>query len=141
MRVLVTGSRQIIDQRRVYPRLDAIYDSWLHPAVFTESELKHVMSQKRTFVVVHGSAAGADTLANTWVWDRRGEARPPMVEPHPANWARYGRLAGPIRNQEMVDLGADLVLAFFQPGAENRGTQNCVNAARLKGLTVEEFWD
>lgn len=129
MRLLVTGSRQIIDQRRVYPVLDRVFAQWL------------LLREPGPFTVVHGSAPGADTLANTWVWDHRSDPFPPMVEPHPANWARYGKLAGHIRNQEMVDLGADLVLAFFQPGAENRGTQNCVTAARLKGLKIEELWD
>lgn len=129
MRILVTGSRQIVDQGRIYRELDAEYEKWLS------------QSSEPAFVVVHGAAPGADALAGQWAWDRRNETPAPDVEVHPAKWRQYGRLAGHIRNAEMVEAGADLVLAFFHPGAENRGTTNCVTQARLKGLTIRELWD
>ena len=53
-------------------------------------------------------------------------------ERHPADWKRYGRAAGPIRNQEMVNLGADVCLAFPREGS--RGTKNCMEAARKAGI-------
>lgn len=130
MRVLVTGSRQMEDQGRVYHELDALY--------------AHAIEQGHAeFTVVHGGAPGADSLAGQWVFDRRmnGPVHP-QLEVHPAEWNRYGRaLAGGIRNAKMVGLGADIVVAFFQPGAENRGTRNCSAQARLAGLEVKETWE
>lgn len=46
----------------------------------------------------------------------------------------YCPMAGLYRNQEMVDLGADVVLAFQRNGS--RGTQDCMDRARRAGLTV-----
>jgi hypothetical protein len=36
-----------------------------------------------------------------------------FTEHHPAEWAKRGRSAGPIRNQAMADAGADLALGFI----------------------------
>lgn len=55
------------------------------------------------------------------------------LEAHPADWAKYGRAAGPIRNQEMVDSGIDVCLAF--PAAESSpGTRGTIKMARKKGI-------
>jgi UDP-N-acetylmuramoylalanine-D-glutamate ligase len=52
-----------------------------------------------------------------------------------ADWRKYGRAAGPIRNQEMLDLNKpDVVVAF--PGG--RGTADMVRRARAKGVRVIE---
>jgi hypothetical protein len=64
------------------------------------------------------------------------------VEVHPANWAKYGKLAGSLRNVEMLDAGdPDLVLAFYKRGAKNIGTGNMVRECKLRGLTVREYWE
>jgi hypothetical protein len=135
MRVLVTGSRQILSEHRVYPHLDEAYQGWRDAWSIGE-----IQRSEMSFTVIHGGAAGADSLAGQWCDDRRSLDIPPQLEVHPAKWGTYGKLAGHIRNAEMVAAGADLVLAFFQPGAENRGTQNCVTTAKLRGLFVREFW-
>lgn len=116
MRVLITGARDFPSRSRVRGELDRL-DPW-------------------RLVLVHGGAAGVDSIADQWAREHGVE-----VERHPAQWERYGRaLAGHVRNQQMVDLGADLCLAFFRLGGANRGTSNCAAAARLKGIEVEEVW-
>ena len=55
------------------------------------------------------------------------------VECHTAQWAKYGKAAGPMRNQEMLDSGIDLVVAF--PGG--RGTADMLDKARLAGVVIE----
>lgn len=58
-----------------------------------------------------------------------------QVEPHPADWSR-GKRAGHDRNQLMVDLGADAVLAF--PTRSSRGTYDC--AARVERAGITLWW-
>lgn len=55
----------------------------------------------------------------------------------PADWKRYGKAAGPIRNQQMIDEGKpDLVLAFHENINESRGTKDMVARARGIGIKV-----
>lgn len=96
--------------------------------------------------LVHGAAPGADSLAaGVWLsWGHR-------VEPHPARWSApcrsqcrpghrrrrrsgedYCPMAGPYRNQEMADAGADVCLAF--PGG--RGTADMKARALTAGISV-----
>ncbi len=83
-----------------------------------------------TFMLRHGAARGADSLAERWA-----ESRGLPFEPCPADWDTYGRAAGPIRNREMLKDGAvSLVVAF--PGG--RGTADMVKAARERGIKALE---
>jgi len=83
-------------------------------------------------VIVHGAARGADTLAGL-VANRLKL----VVEAFPADWERYGRAAGPIRNREMLDTRPDLVIAFHSNLAESKGTRDCVNEAKRRHIPVE----
>lgn len=80
-------------------------------------------------VIVHGGARGADEIAG-----RVAESFGLRTEVYPAKWNLYGKGAGPMRNQQMVDKGADLVLAFLMPGS--KGTADCINRAKEAGLKV-----
>ena len=122
MRIQITGSRDFTDfsivQSAIVRTIEdsgaITYNSW----------------------VVHGGARGADTLA-----DRIAKRIGCEVEVFPANWNRYGKMAGHIRNVEMLDTDPDIVLAFFKRGAGNRGTQNLVNEARRRGIPIKEYWE
>jgi hypothetical protein len=136
MRVIVTGSRTWEEADVVYEALDTL------------------IQDGENLTVVHGAAlGGADFWASEWC--QQGAPRPAgsrvTEERHPADWDKYGKRAGPIRNQEMVQLGADMVLAFCewckktsclgrQPMHVTHGTANCVALARAAGIEVVEFW-
>lgn len=128
MRVLVTGSRSFLARHEVNTLLYA-----------AKAE---AIRRGEDLVVVHGAAPGADTLANDWCWDHRNDAVPPINEPHPAEWNRHGKVAGFIRNFEMVMTHPDYVFAFFAVGAANNGTRDCVKKARqfLPDVPVKEVW-
>lgn len=115
MRVLVTGSRDWTDIDEIRDALDA-----------------HLLALNEVggyFVLVHGDAKGADQIAHEWALDSGVE-----IERHPY-WSKYGLAGGPMRNQHMVNRGADLVLAFIKN--ESRGATGCVEMARKAGLNVE----
>jgi pimeloyl-ACP methyl ester carboxylesterase len=79
-------------------------------------------------VLVHGGAGGADTMADA-VARRRPEFQ---VEVHPADWKTHGNRAGFIRNEHMVTLGADLIVAFIHN--ESRGATMCLRLAQDAGI-------
>lgn len=80
--------------------------------------------------VVHGAARGVDRIAG-----QEAEKLGLLVEAHPADWDRFGKSAGYRRNAEMIALGADLVLAFWD--GKSRGTQHTIELARGAGIPVE----
>jgi hypothetical protein len=114
VKVLVCGGRDFADKE------------WL------VAELDHLHHASKITLLVNGGAPGADTLASNWAITR-GIA----VSVYRADWEKYGRAAGPIRNQEMLDSEKpDAVLAF--PGG--RGTADMVARAKLFGVRlIREF--
>lgn len=115
MKVLVCGDRN-------YRRMDLI-----------ERELKKLPSDT---VIIHGAAPGADTLAG-FVADRIGLKVVNDGKGFPADWGRYGRGAGPVRNQQMLDEGKpDIILAFHDDIEDSRGTKNMINKGVKAGKKV-----
>ena len=127
MKVIVTGSREFADRELLRRVLSDLYDE-AYP--------------NNGVILVHGACpTGADKHAAEWARDRQNGpywASNVMVFPYPANWG-HGKGAGMARNAEMVNAGANLVLAFFQPGAANKGTAGCVKLARRAGIEVREY--
>jgi hypothetical protein len=110
MRILVCGSRHFND-------LD---------------QMEEVMFQNfyPGDILIHGDAKGADRLAER-------TAQPyVIVERYPAKWKEYGKRAGPIRNQQMLEEGKpDLVIAFLAPNS--KGTKDMVARAEKAGVPVK----
>lgn len=88
---------------------------------------------KNDLQVCHGAARGADTVAGNMCKDH-GIA----VTAFPADWRRYGRAAGPIRNRQMLDeFKPDIVYAFHDNLEQSRGTRDMVKIARARCIKVE----
>lgn len=79
--------------------------------------------------LVHGDARGADRLAKWWA-----EASKIPHTPYPAQWARYGRAAGAIRNQQMLDSEPEIKFVIAFPGGS--GTADMVERAVENGVQV-----
>lgn len=92
--------------------------------------------------VIEGRCRGADRIAGAWA--ARNRARGVGWVPFPARWTIFGKAAGPIRNQEMLDrlleardLGHEvLVVAFHDALEQSRGTKDMVRRARKAGVPV-----
>lgn len=77
--------------------------------------------------IVHGDAAGADSLASEWASNNNV----PQVA-YPAQWHAHGRAAGPIRNQLMLDENEDIELVVGFAGG--KGTQDMLARAQAAGI-------
>lgn len=107
MRVLVCGGRLYQDYARVTEELQ---------------DLGHIS------LLIHGGARGADSCGAKYA-----NAHGIPVREFRANWDRYGKRAGPIRNQEMLREGApDFVVAF--PGGE--GTKDMIKRVQKAGIQM-----
>ena len=85
--------------------------------------------------VVEGEAFGADKLAR-----EAAESLRIPVRPFPAIWHQYGKAAGPIRNQQMLDEGKpDMVLAFHDNLHQSKGTADMLRRARRREITVRIY--
>ena len=78
-------------------------------------------------VVIEGGAKGADTLAHD-----AALALGMVGETFYANWTKFGKPAGRLRNQDMLDAGADYVIAF----GGHTGTAHMVHIAEQAGVPV-----
>ena len=121
MRLLVTGSRDWRDREIIAKALKSL-----------EAKYDVIDVVVEEFTLIQGNAPGADTIAGNIAmelgWD---------IEDHPADWGGLGVRAGPIRNQEMVDSGADQCFAFPLPSS--KGTYDCIKRARETGIPVTVY--
>ena len=102
-----------------------------HDYAWLEQCLLSVTGDEMPEAVVSGGARGADELAGRFA----GERGIPLVVV-PAEWDRFGRSAGPMRNEKIVDL-ADVVVAFWD--GRSRGTRDTLSRARRAGRRVVIF--
>lgn len=79
-------------------------------------------------VVVSGRARGADELGEQWA-----ERNSIPVEYYPADWNKFGKGAGFIRNAEMANNAEALIVIW---DGKSKGTKNMIDFAKIKGLKV-----
>ncbi|AER26452.1 hypothetical protein FGG39_gp33 [Mycobacterium phage Saintus] len=121
-RILITGSRDWVARTTVWAALNA-----------------ELLRSPEGIIIVHGGARGADDIADRWAWGMRQYGCPVEIEMYPADWEQFGKRAGTLRNQVMVDLGADICHAF--PLAQSIGTRHCMSIAQAAGIPVLNHGD
>jgi len=83
-------------------------------------------------VIIHGNARGADKMA-----DGLAHYRGLIVLSYPALWNQFGRAAGPIRNQQMLEDGKPDVVAFFHNNLRNsKGTKDMVKISYQRYIPI-----
>jgi predicted Rossmann fold nucleotide-binding protein DprA/Smf involved in DNA uptake len=108
MKTIIAGCRDVNDYNAV---VEAVRDS--------EFQITEVVS---------GKAAGVDTLGERWAQENGIP-----VKEFPADWDRYGKRAGPIRNRQMAEYAEALIAVWDEKSA---GTMNMISIAMDLGLLV-----
>lgn len=98
--------------------------------------LDNVIGDIKEIEIVSGHCQGADMLG-----EKYAQERDITVKIFPADWAKYGRKAGPIRNKQMIDyiknFGNRLVVAFTNENTV--GTKNTITLAKKAKIPVMEI--
>lgn len=110
MKVIIAGCREISD-----------YDAVASAIESCNIEIDTVLS---------GGCRGVDLCGEQWAADHQI-----LIEKYPAEWHLFGRAAGIIRNQKMVD-SADALIAIISTKYQGRGTASIIKMANKKGLPV-----
>ena len=85
-----------------------------------------------TAILVHGACRGVDEECAR-VWGLLGG----VCEAHPADWNTHGRVAGPLRNEQMIQTRPDVCLAFILDAS--RGASHCALLAERAGIPTFRF--
>lgn len=122
MRLLVTGDR-----------------FWTGVAEI-HTKLIEIGCPEKIEVLMHGNAFGVDKIAAA-VAEGLGLPKEKII-PFKADWEKYGKPAGPIRNRWMLKEGRPTqVLAFHNNIAKSKGTKDMVEIARKAGVPVWCSWE
>ena len=94
-----------------------------------EEKTTEILAQYEDIELVSGHARGADAMAEKYANDMGIR-----VKVMPAEWNKYGKAAGPIRNKQMLDYALEevAVLIAFWDGS-SKGTKDMINRAREYG--------
>ena len=106
IRVIIAGTRTFSDYDLLCERVDDLL------AKCKDKEIE----------IVSGGAKGADALG-----ERYAEEHGLPCKVFPADWDKYGKAAGPIRNKQMAEY-ADACIVFWD--GKSRGTNNMITEVR-----------
>lgn len=110
-KVIIAGSRSFND----YEKLKSFCDK--------------VLINKTEIEIVSGCAKGTDRLGELYAKKYNF-----CLNLFPADWDKYGKSAGVIRNKEMADY-ADALIVFWD--GISKGTENMIKVAEKKNLLIK----
>ena len=85
--------------------------------------------------IIHGGCRGADRMSGAAAHKLKLN-----VIVFGAEWGRYGKGAGPIRNEQMINEGLpDKVYAFHDHLSQSEGTRDMIDRAESAGIPVTLF--
>jgi YspA, cpYpsA-related SLOG family len=114
LRLLITGSRTWTDEEAIKV---ALRPWW----------------RGGTTTLVHGACPrGADAIADR-IWTQAGG----KVDRWRANWTKYKKAAGHIRNKAMIDGGADFAIAFLRTDSSSPGTRSAIELLRAAHIPLQ----
>ena len=121
-RIIICGGRHFND----YNTLETLVDSAIYEKGINYNEIE----------IISGHCAGTDTLGELYAKNHNIACKL-----FPAEWTKYGRAAGPIRNTQMVEYASKstfpIVVAFISP--RSKGTMDTVKKATQKGFAIYRY--
>ncbi|WP_439132923.1 DUF2493 domain-containing protein [Polaribacter sp.] len=116
MKVIIAGSRNFSDYQKLKKECD-----------------QFLQDQKNIEIVSGCHYKGADKLGMQYAYEKGFN----LIK-FPAEWNKFGKAEGPIRNNKMA-IFSDALIAFWD--GKSRGTQNMIRLANQKGLRVKVVMD
>jgi len=114
MRILCCGDRDWTDEAFIHSKL---------------------VDLPKNTTLIHGDCRGADRIAG-----KIGKALGLKVKPFPTKWHIYGKGAGPIRNEQMINEGLPThVIAFHDHLDTSKGTKDMIKRAESANIPVTVF--
>lgn len=116
MRLIIAGSRDFEDYKLVRDSMNKIF----------------VDRDTVGLTILSGGCAGADRLG-----EKLASVNGIPCIKFPADWKRYGKAAGPIRNEEMARFASEdkgMLVAFWD--GLSKGTRNMIQTAKKYALEV-----
>ena len=112
-KTIIAGGRDFMDYNLLKEKTDKILQ---------EKKVTHKI------VIISGCARGADTLGLRYASENAFD-----VEEYPADWDKYGKKAGYMRNVEMAE-NADALIAFWD--GKSKGTKHMIDIATERNLPI-----
>lgn len=106
------------------------YNNYNEAKEFIDSCIAPI-KEEHTIIFVSGACRGADMLGERYASENNYQ-----IERYPAQWAKYGKSAGPKRNKKMVEI-SDMIICFWD--GESRGTKSTIEFAKslLKNVKIK----
>ena len=115
MKLIIAGGRNFTD----YKKLCQICDN--------------ILQDQTNIEIVSGAYyKGADKLGEQYAKERGCK-----IKQFPADWKRFGRAAGPKRNEQMANY-ADVLIAFWD--GNSKGTKHMIELAKQARLKVKVYY-
>ena len=112
-KVIIAGSRNFEDYSVAREFIQSTIDS---------------VTESKSVIIISGGCRGADKLGERYAIENGLD-----LEVFKADWARYKKAAGPIRNREMV-LASDVVICFWDN--KSKGTRSLIELANKNAKPV-----
>lgn len=116
VRMMITGGRDFEDREKAYRRLDRVRKSLDEDGLIVTG-------------LVHGGARGADRIGRDWAVQRGLQEY--CFKP---DWEKYGKRAGFIRNEQMLESTPAPVVVVAMEGGN--GTRHAIREALKRAITV-----
>ena len=112
--VIIAGTRTFDDYDIFEEMVDKVFDILLEN--YKQSEIQ----------IISGNAKGVDKLGEAYAKENGYKL---ML--YPANWDKYGKKAGPIRNSEMIKIANYLIVVW---DGISRGTKDIISKAKANKI-------